>query len=206
MRRAIGAAGVPESADCPASAEMICGGDILAGVSPGAAGRRRARPFRDDAMVVTKRLRRYIPSEDEFSYLDFPFYWLARVQGVYQQQMERALKKVGTDIPTWRVLFILKVHGKSSMSEISTHAIIKLPTLTRIMARMKAERLVETSPHAEDGRVTEVELTPEGVALIERIQAVTARLFAESYRNLSDSQITRLNATLAQIFDNLSGV
>lgn len=157
-------------------------------------------------MVVTKRLRRYIPSEDEFSYLDFPFYWLARVQGVYQQQMERALKKVGTDIPTWRVLFILKVHGKSSMSEISTHAIIKLPTLTRIMARMKAERLVETNTHAADGRVTEVELTPEGVALIERIQAVTARLFAESYRDLSDSQITRLNATLAQIFDNLSGV
>lgn len=155
-------------------------------------------------MVVTKRLRRYIPSEDEFSYLDFPFYWLARVQGIYQQQMEKALKKVGTDIPTWRVLFILKVHGKSSLSEISTHAIIKLPTLTRIMTRMKAENLVETSTHAEDGRVTEVELTPEGLDLVHRIQEATARLFARSYADLSDAQITRLNATLSQIFDNLA--
>ena len=68
-------------------------------------------------MAITKKLRRYIPSDPEFQVEEFPFYWLARVQGIYTQKMETALKRIGTDIPTWRVLFILKTHGTSSISE-----------------------------------------------------------------------------------------
>ena len=155
-------------------------------------------------MVIAKQMRRYIPSSSDFYYQDFPYYWLARVQGLYQQQMERALKRVGTDIPTWRVLFIHKVHGKCTMTEVATHAVLKLPTLTRIIQRMKAEGLVETNTHAEDGRVTEVSVTAAGQALIGRIEEATERLFARSFRQLTPVQISRLNATLAQLYDNLS--
>lgn len=154
-------------------------------------------------MAMPKKLRRYIPSNEEFRYEDFPFYWLARVQGVYMQHMERLLKKIGTDIPSWRVLFILKTHGKSSISEISTHALAKLPTMTRIIARMKAEGLVETSPHAEDGRVIEVTMTEAGVRLVHEIQKGTEKLFAQSFANFSEAQIDKLNATLQQLHDNL---
>lgn len=155
-------------------------------------------------MAIAKKLRRYIPSSEEFRYEEFPFYWLARVQGIYMQHMEKALKKVGTDIPSWRVLFILKTHGKSSISEISTHAIVKLSTMTRIVYRMKAEGLVDTSTHAEDGRVTEVTITPVGLDLVQRIQEGTERLFARSFDGLSEAQIAKLNATLEQIHANLS--
>lgn len=155
-------------------------------------------------MVITKKLRRYVPSSDDFRYEDFPFYWVARVQGIYLQHMEKALKKIGTDIPTWRVLFILKTHGTSSISEIATHAIVKLPTMTRIVYRMKAEGLVDTGPHAEDGRVTEVTMTEAGRELVQQIQAATEKLFARSFRGLSEAQIDKLNATLEQLYDNLA--
>ncbi|WP_042698168.1 MarR family winged helix-turn-helix transcriptional regulator [Azospirillum sp. B506] len=155
-------------------------------------------------MAITKKLRRYIPSDPEFQVEEFPFYWLARVQGIYTQRMETALKRIGTDIPTWRVLFILKTHGTSSISEISTHAIAKLSTMTRIVYRMKAEGLVDTGTNAEDGRVTVVTMTPAGHALVERIQDATGRLFARSFEGLSESQIAKLNATLQQLYDNLA--
>jgi DNA-binding MarR family transcriptional regulator len=155
-------------------------------------------------MVIAKNLRRYIPSSADFSYEEFPFYWLARVHGIYQRNLERALAKVGTDIPTWRVLFILKVHGTSSMSEISTHAIGKLPTITRIIQRMKQEGLVETNTHAQDGRVTEVCVTAAGHALIARIEDVTEGLFARSFKGFTPAQIARLNAHLSQLYDNLA--
>lgn len=155
-------------------------------------------------MAISKNLRRYIPSKSEFNFEEFPFYWLARVYGVYQRELERALDRIGTDIPTWRVLFILKVHGTSSMSEISTHAIVKLPTLTRIIQRMKQEGLVETSTHAEDGRVTEVSVTAAGQDLIHRIEASTEGLFARSFRDFTPAQIARLNAALSQLHDNIT--
>jgi len=155
-------------------------------------------------MVVTKKLSRYIPSSEDFRYEEFPFYWLARVQGIYLQKLEMALKKIGTDIPTWRVLFILKEHGKCSISEISTHAIVKLSTITRIVYRMKAEGLVETSTHAEDGRVTEVTATQAGQDLIQRIQQVTGKLAAKGFRGLTESQLSKLNGTLELLFNNLA--
>jgi len=156
-------------------------------------------------MVIARNMRRYIPSSEDFYYEEFPFYWLARVHGVYQREMERALAKVGTDIPTWRVLFILKVHGTSTISEISTHAVAKLPTMTRIIQRMKQEGLVETNTHAEDGRVTEVSATEAGRALVHRIEDVTEGLFARSFKDFTPAQIARLNAALAQLHSNLTG-
>lgn len=155
-------------------------------------------------MVIAKNMRRYIPSSSDFYYEEFPFYWLARVHGIYQRKMERTLTKVGTDIPTWRVLFILKVHGTSTISEISTHAIAKLPTMTRIIQRMKQEGLVETNTHAEDGRVTEVSLTEPGRTLVHRIEDVTEGLFARSFKGFTPAQIARLNASLAQLYGNIA--
>jgi DNA-binding MarR family transcriptional regulator len=155
-------------------------------------------------MVISKKMRRYIPSSEEFCYEEFPFYWLARVQGIYIQQMEKALKKIGTDIPTWRVLFILKEQGKCSVSEISIHAITKLSTVTRIVYRMKAEGLIETNTHAEDGRVTEVSVTEKGQNLLVQAQKCTEKIFARSFDNVSEGQLLKLNQTLEQIFKNLA--
>jgi MarR family transcriptional regulator, organic hydroperoxide resistance regulator len=154
-------------------------------------------------MAVTKRLRRHIPSEDDFNYLDFPFYWLARTYGVYTRRMEEALKKVGTDIPSWRVLFILNVHGRSSMSEIATHALMKMPTLTRVIQRMKADGLVETATLASDNRVTEGTMTPAGIEMVHRIQEATKTLFVRSLGPLSPKQIATLNGLLENICDSL---
>jgi DNA-binding MarR family transcriptional regulator len=155
-------------------------------------------------MAISKKMRRYIPSSEEFCYEEFPFYWLARVQGIYTQQLEKALKKIGTDIPTWRVLFILKEQGKCSVSEISIHAIAKLSTVTRIVYRMKAEGLIETNTHADDGRVTEVSVTEKGQNLLAQAQRSTEKIFARSFDNLSEGQLQKLNQTLEQLYKNLA--
>ncbi|QEI04636.1 winged helix DNA-binding protein [Pigmentiphaga aceris] len=154
-------------------------------------------------MASKKRLSQYNPASEDFKKEEFPFYWLARLSGVYTQQMEHALRQVNADIPTWRVLFILKEHGTSSMSDISLHAIAKLSTITKIVYRMKAEGLVETNTSANDGRVTEVSLTPAGRDAIVAIQGATGHIFARSFRGLTEAQITRLNKTLEIVFNNL---
>jgi len=117
--------------------------------------------------------------------------------------MEKVLKKIDMDIPRWRILFILKENGESSISEISVHAIAKLSTITKIVYRMKADGLVETNTSASDGRVTEVSLTQQGRDTIEEVQRCTSDIFRNSFKGLTQAQINKLNATLEIIFNNL---
>ncbi|WP_460136828.1 MarR family winged helix-turn-helix transcriptional regulator [Pseudomonas sp. S1_E04] len=150
-----------------------------------------------------KTTNRYDPGSENFHKEDFPFYWLAMVHGRYSQYMEKALKKIGLDIPRWRVLLILKENGQSSISEISTHAIAKLSTITKTVYRMKEDGLVDTAPCEDDGRVTQVRITAEGRAAIERIQAATSDVFKRSFAGMTQAQIQRLSRLLETVFDNL---
>jgi DNA-binding MarR family transcriptional regulator len=155
-------------------------------------------------MATRKKLNRYSPSSENFAREEFPFYWIARLGSLYTLQMERALKKVGSDIPNWRILTILKEHGRSSISEISVHAIAKLSTITKIVYRMKSEGLVDTVTSELDGRVTVVILTQAGADAFDKIQLATQNIFVKSFRGLTEAQILRLNRALSTIFNNLT--
>ncbi len=145
------------------------------------------------------------PDSPDFVKEEFPFYWLARVYGVYSMQMEQALKPIGLDIPIWRTLLILQQQGEAaSMSEIALHAIAKLSTVTKLVYRMKAEGLVETATAEHDARVTMVRLAEPGREAIERGQLATRHIFQRSFEGLTPTQIRRLNESLHQILDNLS--
>ncbi|WP_028311668.1 MarR family winged helix-turn-helix transcriptional regulator [Derxia gummosa] len=157
-------------------------------------------------MPPTSKQIRYTPLAADFKAEEFPFYWLARLHGVYTLEMERALKTVGADIPTFRILMILKQHGVLSISEITLHAVSKLPTITKTVYRLRDDGLVATSYAAHDGRVVEVSLTDAGLALIERMQLATNDIFQRAFAGLTDNQIERLNATLREMLGNLGGL
>lgn len=150
-----------------------------------------------------KRLSRYNPASEHFKKEEFPFYWLARVNGRYAMAMEKALKKIDMDIPRYRILFILLDNGVSSISEISEHAIAKLSTITKIVYRMKGDGLVDTQPCSSDGRVTQVSLTDAGREMVIKVQEATSDIFNESFTGLTEAQINKLNGTLEKIFNNL---
>jgi DNA-binding MarR family transcriptional regulator len=166
----------------------------------------KGRGLENLTMKAEKQLRRYMPASGDFHYGDYPYYWITRVQNIYHQRVERLLKRIGADIPTFRVLFILKAHGTMSISEISENTVTKLSALTRIIQRMKAAKLVEIVRDRNDGRVRKVTLTRKGRTLIDRIEQTTEGLIAASYRGLTDAQITKMNAVLRQIYGNLSKV
>lgn len=149
-------------------------------------------------------MSRFNPASPEFSKEEFPFYWLARVHGVYTLEMEKALKPLGLDIPTWRTLMIVKEREFTSMSEIALHAIAKLSTVTKTVYRMKAEGLVETATSDQDARVTLVSITDRGREALDRGQLATRHIFQRSFHGLTPLQIRKLNESLHQILDNLS--
>jgi len=139
----------------------------------------------------------------EFHKEEFPFYWIARIHALYIREMSQALKAVDCDIPTWRVLAMLHDKGVSSISDIATHAIAELSTITKVVYRMKAEGLVNTETAPHDGRVTHVTLTDAGERSLQRVKDATSGLFKRSFAGLSPSKMAVLNDRLKIIFENL---
>ena len=74
-------------------------------------------------------LDRFKPTHADFDYRDYPFYWIARLDSRYKQLMEKNLKPLGITMIGWRVLMILRQHQTLSVSDISTHAVVKLSTV-----------------------------------------------------------------------------
>lgn len=155
--------------------------------------------------MATRSSKRLNPSDPDFHRADWPFYWIARVNTLYVQEMERALKAVDCDIPTYRVLAILQEQGVSSVSDIALHAVAKLSTITKIVYRMKAEDLVSTSTSETDGRVTLVSMTDAGRIAVGRIKDATHGLFERGLDGLTPAKLEKLNESLRVVFRNLNG-
>lgn len=146
----------------------------------------------------------YLPVSDQFDIEAFPFYWVAQVNALYGREMEKVLKPLQMDASRWRVAMLLRVHGDLSISELTEHAIAKMPTITKTVYRMRDEGLVEVNPSPTDGRVIIVSLSREGYRRVSVVREQTESLFKQAFHGLSDAQIERMNRLLSHIFSNIS--
>ena len=141
----------------------------------------------------------------EFDVAQWPFYWLTRFTGRYLNEVEIALKTIGLDVPRWRVLMTLRGPRMLSVSEIADHAIVKLPTMTKILQRMQVDDLVTCSQSAADRRVTEVSLTAKGTESGQHAWEAVNAIYRKAFDGVSDADTARLNRILNRITNNLDG-
>jgi DNA-binding MarR family transcriptional regulator len=119
--------------------------------------------------------------------------------------MELLLKPIGLDVPRWRVLMTLRDTTRLSVSEIAGHAIVKLPTMLKIIQRMQAEGLVECNQSDLDGRVTEVMLTDSGRRAGEQAWKVANATYRRAFEDVSKRDVHTLNRILRTVTRNLAG-
>ncbi len=152
----------------------------------------------------SKKLEKYRPASESFEIEEFPFYWVARLNALYSNEMEKTLKPMNMDISRWRVAMLLRIHGELSISDIAEHALAKRPTITKIVYRMREEGLVSVEPSETDGRVTMVELTEQGHEKIHAILEGTQKMFAKAFKGFTEPQIQKSTQLLQRYFENLS--
>ncbi|WP_019531631.1 MarR family winged helix-turn-helix transcriptional regulator [Dasania marina] len=152
----------------------------------------------------SKQHSTYKPASKDFDYSQSPFYWLMQLSNRYTQQMEKKLKKVGLNITGWRVGMILHIHGSLSVTEITTHAGARMPTITKLVYKMRDQGLVTIRPSEGDGRVSIVAITEEGTAIIESAIKDTSKLYDSAYEGLTISEVKNVNKALRTILTNIS--
>ena len=139
----------------------------------------------------------------EFEAKEWPFYWLTHATGLYLSKLERGLKRERLDIPRWRVLMCVNPGDARSVSEIAELAIVKLPTMMKLIQRMEAESLVVCETRVNDGRVTDVRLTEEGVEARQRAWNTARKIFGRVFGDRNTVDFDSLNKMLRQIVTRL---
>lgn len=147
--------------------------------------------------------QKYTPNNKKFNYLEFPFYWIARVESLYNQEMEKTLKQVGMDSSRWRVGLLLKQHESLTISEIANEALMKIPTITKIVQRMEKEGLVVVYKQESDGRVRVVKLTPQGKSQVDMIVKKTSPMFENVFSKFSTEELDIFLELTQRLFNNL---
>jgi MarR family transcriptional regulator, organic hydroperoxide resistance regulator len=144
-----------------------------------------------------------VVDDGNFQYSDWPFYWLTRVADRYVQHLEVALKAIGLDIPRWRVLMQIQGKNRPRISNLAEHAIVKLPTMTKILQRMEAEGLIVSRVSKSDARVTEIMLTSQGRVARRKAWTEADRIYRCAFSDMKNEKIASLTTMLNQLFENL---
>lgn len=139
---------------------------------------------------------------EAFDPRDWPFFWMTQAVGRYLQKLELALKAEGLDVSRWRVLMSVGTK-RIGVSEIAELAIVKLPTMLKIVQRMQAEGLVALEPRPGDARFTDVTLTEAGHGARLRAWDAANRIYADAFRDIPAEDETRLNLLLRGVFEGL---
>jgi sugar diacid utilization regulator len=90
--------------------------------------------------------------ESRFHKEEFPFFWVVNVYAKYTRQVEVELKKIDIDLSRFRVLMLVHQYHRASISRITEYAVSKMPTVTKIVGRLRDDGLLTTHVSASDGR------------------------------------------------------
>lgn len=142
-------------------------------------------------------------SETSVSVTEWPFYWLTRAMAAYTNAITSVLQDTGLDLPSWRVVMVLREAEWLSVSEIAALSNTKLAAMTKTVQRMKSEGLVETREGETDRRVTLVTLTDAGKLAAAAGTEAATRVAHRAFYQITDVDQRQLSGLLAKIANNL---
>ena len=91
---------------------------------------------------------------------------LAQASHLISSEFHVVARQHGFSVSEWRVLATLAGGKAISIGQLAQIAVIKQPTVTRLLDRMEAKGQVERLPHDSDRRVTLVRITRAGARTV----------------------------------------
>lgn len=143
---------------------------------------RQTRPFTSLQQQVLVNLLRTCRAVEE-SWAQY----LKRTEGISQSQYN-----------ILRILRGARPHP-ARISEISERMINRDPDVTRLVDRLIKQGLVRRDRDTEDRRVVLVEITPAGLALLQRLDGPVDRYVHAAMAGLTPAQLHELDALLNEV-------
>jgi DNA-binding MarR family transcriptional regulator len=119
---------------------------------------------------------------------------IARTEAVARENLERVLGPHDLSMTQYNVLRILRGAGATGLcrNDIGERLIARMPDVSRLLDRMEAAGLVHRFRSTEDRRLVNTTLTPQGKALVNKLDSEVARYQKAQVGHLTDAQLRSL--------------
>ena len=153
----------------------------------------RENPAGDAASSAALDLERYLP------------YLINRVAVAFVQDFTRgALAEHDLTIGMWRVLAALSERGAQRQIDLATMTSIETSTLSRLVSRLQAMRLVTRRRSQASSREVIVALTKQGHAVLERLVPSALRMQEEACKAIPPQTLALVQQALRTIYANMA--
>lgn len=129
---------------------------------------------------------------------------LAQATKAYRQRSANVLSRLNLHPGQDQILKSLADKDGQTMGSLAASLAVQPPTVTKMVARLGANGLVERRQLASDARSAQVYLTDKGRALIEELDQALRALEKAALQGIDDKERKRIRKTLRQLERNLS--
>jgi DNA-binding MarR family transcriptional regulator len=126
---------------------------------------------------------------------------LAQASHLISSEFHAVVRRHGLSVSEWRVLASLAEGEPISIGRLAEVAVLKQPTVTRMLDRMEAKGQVERLAHDSDRRVVRVGITPAGAKMVARLIALAREHEARVLEPFGLARAEELKTTLRRIID-----
>jgi len=134
---------------------------------------------------------------------DFLPYQLFRVTSLMNLRIQGRLRTIGVNLSQWRVMSVLRSHGRMSLSRIVERTMMEQPTVSRVVAQLEQDGLADRRISTEDSRIVEVALTAKGAATFNDIVPSAFRHQRAALEGFDKDELKALRALLVRIEKNI---
>jgi DNA-binding MarR family transcriptional regulator len=129
---------------------------------------------------------------------------LDRTTRLLKQHYLRAFREQGVNLSTeqWVLLNRLYLSGDSSQTSLANGTYKDAPTVSRILDKLVAKKMVERRRFPNDRRRYQVSITDRGRQVHEQIMPYVEQLRRQTWAGLSEDDFTRLAGILTHIRGN----
>jgi DNA-binding MarR family transcriptional regulator len=120
------------------------------------------------------------------------------------QSFSKELKAFELNLTEWRVCAALHHTPHQRLSELAQHTSTEPSTLSRTVDSMMQRKLLVRDRADEDARALALSLTPEGIALTERIIPLAQLYERVALAGIPKQQVDSLKEMLRKIYDNMA--
>jgi DNA-binding MarR family transcriptional regulator len=129
------------------------------------------------------------------------FVSLLRAADSLTRGAEALLKPSGLSGTQYNVLRILRGAGPEGLlcREIGCRMISRDPDITRLLDRMESRGLISRTRGEKDRRVVTTRITPEGLRVLEELDAPVQELHRRQLRRLPNTELQKLSRILERV-------
>jgi len=126
---------------------------------------------------------------------------IRRTSGYLERWMQQLLKSYGITEQQYNVLRILRGAGPEGLrcTEIGERMLSRDPDITRLLARLQRNRLIERRRDARDRRVTHIRISPAGSALLADLDPVVEAEMTALLAHMSEEKMSALIDLLEEV-------